>query len=364
MLEHGYGRSLGASCLVFGLLAVCAVWAPVNEFDVISRWGAFEWPVLTVAAVFIAKEFLGSLLSGGAISTPMLHLFGAVAGFVLGLSMLIVGLVDCEGYDLVSHVSGEKFEPWTVMELMPGHAERQAAEKKKKEELAVAQAAAAAEAARPKWQVASPSATASGAEAADWLGVAAEAPELSGTGRTPSLAAQDAKKKPQSHPPLGTNSSGPAAFDPPPAPQSGLNGESSWLESMDLPEAQKPEELIEAAVTLGDFSGALRQLSAMIRADRGFKPAPMVLNRLAEGLIQSQQADSALKVLAFAISRYPANANRWKLRAARILLTVRKDPVASMAMLKSVNRQDLDDVGCKNLDAMIRATQAASQPKD
>ncbi len=303
MLEHGYGRSLGASCLVFGLLAVCAVWAPVNEFDVVSRWGALEWPVLTVAAVFVAKEFLSSLLVGGAISTPMLHMFGAVAGFDLGLSMLVVGLVDCEGYDLVSHVTGEKFEPWTVMELMPGHAERQAAGKKKKEELEAAPAATAAEAARPKWQVVAPSAATSGAGLADWLGVAAEAPELSGgTGRTPNLAAQEAKKKPQSHPMLGTNSGGLAAFDPPKPLQSDSNVESSWLESMDLPEAQKPEELIEAAVSLGDFSGALLQLSAMIRADRGFKPAPMVLNRLAAGLIQSQQADSALKVLAFAIS--------------------------------------------------------------
>jgi len=45
MLETDSDRSLGASCLVFGLLAVRAIWAPVNEFDVVSRWGAYEWPV-------------------------------------------------------------------------------------------------------------------------------------------------------------------------------------------------------------------------------------------------------------------------------------------------------------------------------
>ena len=180
MLETDSDLPLGASCLVFGLLAVCAVWAPVNEFDVVSRWGAYEWPVLTVAAVFIVKEFLSSFLVGGAISTPMLHMFGAVAGFVLGLSMLIVGLVDCEGYDLVSHVTGEKFEPWTIAELMPGHAKRVVAEKKKREEIEVATAAAAVEAARPKWQVAAPSAATSATVAADWLGVDTQTPKRPG----------------------------------------------------------------------------------------------------------------------------------------------------------------------------------------
>lgn len=341
LLENGHGVSLGASCLVFGLLAVCAVWAPVNEFDVVSRWGAFEWPVLTVAAVFILKEFLGSLMVGGAISTPMLHMFGAVAGFLLGLSMLVVGLVDCEGYDLISHVSGDKFEPWTATELVPG---RREAEQKRIAELEAAQAAAAIEASRPKWQVAQPQALVAGAAVPDWLEVDSRAaPSVAVVGGAASSSPLTGGDDPLFAAPLGA----------PPE-------EAAWLDSTDLPVAPTPADVLASSVTMGDYSNALKQLSAMIRADRGFKPSAEILHRLAEGLIKTKQYDSALKVLAFAISRYPANADRWRLRSAQILLIARKDSAAAIAMLRKIDRSRLDAAGCQRMDGLLRTAQSSA----
>ncbi|MGV3483285.1 MAG: rhomboid family intramembrane serine protease [Planctomycetaceae bacterium] len=364
LLQNGHGVSLGASCLVFGLLAVCAVWAPVNEFDVVSRWGAFEWPVLTVAAVFIIKELLGSLMVGGAISTPMLHMFGAVAGFVLGLGMLAVGLVDCEGYDLISHVTGEKFEPWTATELIPG---RKEAEQKKLAELEAAKAAAAIEAARPKWQVAQPQTlTPAAAAVPDWLrldvaAVPASAQDVAvagggGANRGHAVTSDPLFADPLFASPLPVGSL-PAALVTGQAASPSPGSDAAWLDSTDLPEVPTPESLLESAVALGDYGGALKQLSTLIRNDRGFKPAATVLHRLAEGLIQGKQFDPALKVLAFAISRYPQNADRWRLRSAQILLSVRQDPAAAMAMLKAIDRSRLDVAGGQRLDALVRTAQ-------
>ena len=359
LLENGHGRSLGASCLVFGLLAVCAVWAPVNEFDVISRWGSYEWPVLTVAAVFIAKEFVGGFLAGGAISTPMLHLFGAFAGFVLGLGMLTVGMVDCEGYDLISHVTGEKFQPWTVRELMPAKslaigrsASKPDPEKEKQEQKATA----------PKWQVAKPQPQPSFAVVPSGVVTAA----------SPPVPKPSSSKPPGSMPTVaGTAASAFPAPDPLFAsPTGGLapnlgagSGSGDWLGDVDLPEPQTPEQVIESAIALGDYSGALRHLLATIRADRSFKPSASLIHRLAEGLIGAGQTEPALKVLAFGIGRHPEWSDRWRIRSAMIHWTVQKDASATLKMATAVDRTKLNAKDGERLAALIRVATTALEAK-
>ncbi len=361
LLAGGMGHAAGASCLIFGLLAICAVWAPVNEFDVITRWGAYEWPVLTVAGVFVAKEFFGAILVGGAISTPMLHLFGAAAGFVIGLGLLIVGLVDCEGFDLISRVTGEKFQPWAITDLVPG---RKEAEQKKLAEQQAAKEQAEREAARPKWQVARPQATTSHPAITDWLGVtereAVPKPKPPSAGATPKFT-QNAIT-PISADPI----SGPAFAENWPAQDSlGMqsNAESktsddSWMMAMDLPQPLTPEELIAASVNAGDFGGALKQLSSMIRADRTFKPPADVLHRLAEGLLVTKETNAALKVMAFAISRHPQHADRWRMRSAQTLLSAKKDATAAIAMLMAVDRTKLDGAGLARWESALRSAEA------
>lgn len=343
LLENGYGRSLGASCLVFGLLAVCAVWAPVNEFDVISRWGSYEWPVLTVAAVFIIKEFIGGFLVGGAISTPMLHLFGAFAGFVLGMGMLAVGLVDCEGFDLISHVTGEKFQPWTLSELAPG----KSTVKTKKPTLKSAETSENDHRpAKPQWQVAKPQSDVAFAPAksANPIGSSAAPPKFPSP--DPLFAG-----------PLDSFTN---VADPTDS-VADVNG-NAWLDDADLPAAQTPEELIESAIALGDFNGALRQLLATIRADRSFKPGAPAIHRLAEGLARSQQTEPALKVLAFGIGRYPEHADRWRIRSA-IISWSQKDSAGALRMAMSVDRTKLDPKEGERLDSLIRVAKAAAVSK-
>jgi len=332
LLENGHGVSLGSSCLVFGLLAICAVWAPVNEFDVVSRWGAYEWPVLTVAAVFIVKELIGSLLVGGAISTPMLHMFGAVAGFVLGLGMLVIGWVDCEGFDIVSQVTGEKFEPWTAKELIPG---RKLAEEKKKAELEAVQEKARLEAFKPKWQITLPQQASLLSSQSKWTSVNISIPD---TGQTPAIKLI---KSPD------TLFSGPATSMP---------TDTSWIDETDLPEPPRTEDILESAVSHGNFKGALEILSTAIQSNPLFKPSASVINRIAEGLIQTKQFDSATKVFNFGIKRYPATADRWRLRVAQILITIRKDLAEAAIVLQKVNRQKLNSPETAKFDAMLLQT--------
>ena len=117
LMKEGFG-SLGASAVIFGLLAVCAIWAPVNDFDVYFRWsllisapdgGDREWSVLTVCGIFVVKEFFMFLMMGMPISSEALHLNGFVVGAIVGLTTLYYGWVDCEGFDLISLWTGTKF---------------------------------------------------------------------------------------------------------------------------------------------------------------------------------------------------------------------------------------------------------------
>jgi membrane associated rhomboid family serine protease len=100
------GGSLGASSIVFGLVAVAMVWAPHNEVHGLYwigwRTGTFEFPIVGFAALYLGWEILMILLSGLAFGSPALHVLGAGAGFALATAFLKAGWVDCEGWDLYS----------------------------------------------------------------------------------------------------------------------------------------------------------------------------------------------------------------------------------------------------------------------
>jgi membrane associated rhomboid family serine protease len=108
--EHGY--ILGASAAIYGLLAICLVWAPLNELNclVFFRFSAqqIDVAILWFALGYIGLEFFFVLLTKGAMSTPFLHLTGAVIGFAVGVVMLKAGLVDCENWDLFAMIAGRK----------------------------------------------------------------------------------------------------------------------------------------------------------------------------------------------------------------------------------------------------------------
>lgn len=105
----------GASAVIYGLLAMCLVWAPRNELQCIAFFRFFpmdfEFPIIWVAALYIGLEVFSATLRGFRPSSALSHVSGAVCGFVLATCLLKAKLVDCEGWDLFAVLSrrqGEK----------------------------------------------------------------------------------------------------------------------------------------------------------------------------------------------------------------------------------------------------------------
>jgi membrane associated rhomboid family serine protease len=106
---------VGASGVVYGLLAVCLVWAPKNDLQMIVLFRfwpmEFEFPILGVAGLYIGIEVLEATVRGFALSSALGHVTGAACGFVLAVVMLKLKLVDCEGWDLFAVLEGRQGEP-------------------------------------------------------------------------------------------------------------------------------------------------------------------------------------------------------------------------------------------------------------
>lgn len=97
---------LGASGAIFGLMALCLLWAPRNDLHCIVFFRIFpsDWevPIIWFAGFYIAWDVLGASAGSFAVSTALIHAGGAAAGAFAGLLLLKFDLVDCEGWDLIS----------------------------------------------------------------------------------------------------------------------------------------------------------------------------------------------------------------------------------------------------------------------
>jgi len=111
---HGEGFALGASGAIYGLLAMALVWAPRNEINCLGFWSFyvhfFDVPILWFAGGYVTLEVVFAWLGDFQMSSSMLHLAGAVPGFVLGIAMLKLGLVDCERWDIIAVWAGREGE--------------------------------------------------------------------------------------------------------------------------------------------------------------------------------------------------------------------------------------------------------------
>lgn len=112
--------SLGASAIVFGLIAIALVWAPMNEVNCFVLLGfrpiAFTVPISVYCAFSIALELLVLYLTydpeqGGLISSNFFHVFGAFIGLAVGILMVRKGWVDCENYDFFTVYFGNPDAP-------------------------------------------------------------------------------------------------------------------------------------------------------------------------------------------------------------------------------------------------------------
>jgi len=103
-LQGANVRSGGASSAIFGIMAMAAIWAPVNEITCgyfaglgwMIRTGTFDVTIGLWAAGFVGLNLL-QLLWGS--MTGLLHLMGAALGAPLAILLLKTGFVDCEGWD-------------------------------------------------------------------------------------------------------------------------------------------------------------------------------------------------------------------------------------------------------------------------
>lgn len=123
MLFASEGGSLGASAIIFGLLAIALVWAPANEMTCVMifwyRIFTLELTVLNYAAFSLVVQMALAIWSatvaasegeGGIevfVSSALLHLMGAAAGAVVGVGMLKLKWVDCEDWDVFSVWAGK-----------------------------------------------------------------------------------------------------------------------------------------------------------------------------------------------------------------------------------------------------------------
>lgn len=107
--------SFGASSILYGLLAICLVWAPKNEVTILViilyRAAVFEVTIMTFACWYIGIELFTSSLTGFSMGSATLHAMGAVLGFGVGVALFKMKLVDCEDWDLFAVMSGH-YGPW------------------------------------------------------------------------------------------------------------------------------------------------------------------------------------------------------------------------------------------------------------
>lgn len=128
LMFFGEGASLGASSVIFALLALVVIFSPLNHFETVLFLGLrplfFETPILVFCGLYVGMNLLFFFLNGDVASSEALHLLGFIVGVPVGLFLLTRGYVDCEGYDLLSHLTSTEGNRSTV-----GKRQRKAREK-------------------------------------------------------------------------------------------------------------------------------------------------------------------------------------------------------------------------------------------
>ncbi len=99
----GQGAALGASGVIFGLMAISLVWAPKNEMSCFLwfiRPVMIELPITVFATTYLILQIALAWWTHFSMSSEVLHLTGAAVGAPIGIGLLKLKLVDCEGWDL------------------------------------------------------------------------------------------------------------------------------------------------------------------------------------------------------------------------------------------------------------------------
>jgi membrane associated rhomboid family serine protease len=113
MLGAEEGGALGASGIIFGLMAISLVWAPKNDMSclllilLMFRPILFDIPIMGFAMSYLVWQLVVASLTGFSMSSEVLHLTGAAVGAAYGIALLKLDIVDCEGWDIFAVWSGK-----------------------------------------------------------------------------------------------------------------------------------------------------------------------------------------------------------------------------------------------------------------
>lgn len=300
----------GASLIVYGLLAICVVWAPKNEMDVLIfiyyfvgyRVLSVEVTILTFGFWYVLLQVLSAWWNHFSMGSAMGHLIGAFWGFGIGIALLKLRWVDCENWDLFAIWNGNyrkpaDFDAWKN-EIVVTHSpdlrgeETPAAEKVKKKKAVFRPSIYLSN--RPKHR--KPTAR----ETASTPVTDAEQPAASAATRSKSESSQPAATL-------------------------------KVLDRMrELLRAGKPQ------AALGEYRKRLCIVDQWpLDADD--------LQALADGLFKLKLWDETIPLLEEFIERFPTRADAARIKLAAICCEVQNRPLAALKLLDQVDLENLPD---------------------
>ncbi|MEW4562824.1 rhomboid family intramembrane serine protease [Bremerella sp. JC770] len=120
-----HAAALGASGVVFAIMAIALIWAPLNTIEVTHVGWRYrtnhevehmDVPIYAMAGIFLLLDFLYAYFlvqgrHGFVPYTPVLHTSGAILGAAIGIAMVKLKLVDCENFDVFSVWAGRHEKP-------------------------------------------------------------------------------------------------------------------------------------------------------------------------------------------------------------------------------------------------------------
>jgi membrane associated rhomboid family serine protease len=298
----------GASLVVFALLGIVLIWAPKNEvtcfFMAGVRAGTFELEYLYFCGLKIASEVLGTIwgVRGFEVTSEVAHLLGAGLGCGVATWFLKANWVDCENWDLfayaqnkhggVSHVGS-----WQDAALVSHRRDR---------------------------KIATP-----------------ELDELnSNTDRPTKAKKRRAKSKMVALQSLDDEL---PLEEPPEKPIPVIEEFDERSEKKPSTASASPLRQSRSAIKEGRLNDAFAEVRRRRSEDRSFELPKAELSALAEGYFKTQNVRDSKPLLEEYIKRFPAEADRHRVKLAVLYVKYLKRPAAALKLLAAVDKATLSD---------------------
>lgn len=294
----------GSSLVVYGLMALCMIWAPKNELDVFIFFGIRAMTVeisnLVFGIWYIAEQLFCAWLSGFSIGSEVGHLVGAFWGVGIGVAMLKLRWVDCENWDVFALWGGRLGKPVDDV----------------------------------RWQdhievTHSPS-----------LGVDEPASKpLKKAKFRPSIYLSSSK--PKRRKPTADEPSSAARSEVPEAEESDAKRtmSESALPAATLKVLDRMRELLRA----GKPQAALSEYRKRLRIVDHWLLGADDLQALADGLFKLKLWDEAIPLLEEFVQRFPERADAARIKLAAVFCEIQNRPRAALKLLDQVDLEDLPD---------------------